>query len=46
MIDFQTFTKIALECGSLDKLIVAKGLKKLPNLVALIATHFNILFLL
>ena len=31
MIDFTTFTKIASECGNWDKLIVAKGFKKLPK---------------
>ena len=31
MIEFNTFTKIALECGDLGKLIVAKGFKKLPK---------------
>ena len=31
MIDFNTFTKIAEIFGDLDKLIVAKGYKKLPK---------------
>ena len=35
MIDFDTFTKIAKNMGDLDKLIVSKGFKKLPNLVTL-----------
>ena len=29
--DFDTFTKIAIECGDLGKLIVAKGFEKLPK---------------
>ena len=28
---FDTFTKIAKECGDLGKLLVAKGYKKLPK---------------
>ena len=31
MIDFDTFTKIAKDVRDLGKLIVAKGLKKLPK---------------
>ena len=36
MIDFDTFTKMPWIVGDLGKLIVAKGFKKLPNLVTLI----------
>ena len=31
MIDFDTFTKMPKNVGDLGKLIVAKGLKKLPK---------------
>ena len=31
MIDFNTYTKIAKNVGDLDKLIVARGFKKLPK---------------
>ena len=44
MVDFDTFTKIAKECGQFGQIIVAKGFKirpksnKLPNLVTLSMT--------
>ena len=48
MIDFDTFNKNCLRmCGDLGKLIVAKGLKKLPisnklpNLVTLVTNYIE-----
>ena len=38
MIDFDTFTKMPKNVRDLGKLIVAKALKKSPNLVTLDAT--------